>query len=50
MIWKVKYENKGKVDYLWYGGLVSENEKEKRNNKLKENGYIILSCDIVNKI
>lgn len=50
MFWKVNYEKDGKKDSLYYGGLVTNNEKKRRNEKLKKYGYKIISCYPVKKI
>ena len=42
--WKVNYELNGKKDCVWYGGLTPITEVRKRNKKLRELGYKILSC------
>lgn len=44
MFWKVNYEKDNKRDCLFYGELITEEEKKERIKKLKDNGYKILSC------
>lgn len=50
MPWKVNYEKDGKKDSLYYGNKTTEDDKARRNQKLKDAGYKILSQYEVKKI
>lgn len=50
MPWKVNYEKNGKIESLYYGNLVTVEEKKIRLKKLRELGCKILSCYKVKKI
>ncbi len=44
MFWKVNYEKDSQKDCLYYGGATTNEQKNMRNKKLKENGFKILNC------
>lgn len=50
MAWKVNIEKGGKKDCLFYGEKTTDEDKDRRNQQLREQGYKILSCYKVKKI
>lgn len=51
MFWKVKYIDKnGKEDVLYFGGVITEDEKRRRIQGLKDLGFRIVSCYQVKNI
>lgn len=50
MYWKINYLYDGKKDCLFYGGKITEEDKQSKINKLKESGFKILSVYKVKKM
>lgn len=50
MNWKIVYEKDGKHDYIWFGNMVDEDERDRRILVWADMGLNIVGCYKVNGI